>query len=381
MTTPPFRALLLTLLAGGAAGLSCSGPLTGVDGQRFACRDSSECIEGFVCWGGECVTLEESDELERNRKPEEVPPPEDGGSPPGDTRPPATDAGTCVPSTAAELTCDNALDDDCDGRVDCDDVGCDGQTCGTFGRRCTGVACVCSGNGGASEPSETSCTDGKDNDCDGKVDCDDPNCPACAVGSKCVSSACMPITYVKSNSPQPFIDACLQNVHLDVLVGSDDVATSLTALPFAFNFYGASVTQYWVSSNAVLGFGAPNAGFSYTCPLPRTGNPRPAIFAFMDDLIAFNGACIATVGAAPNRKLVVTWKDATDIMATAAVTVSLVLSETSHLVDIVYQNVSSAGFTPLVGLQNAGGTLGTQHVCGGNAQVAPNSGVRFTPTP
>jgi len=50
--------------------------------------------------------------------------------------------------------CDNGIDDDKNGKVDCDDESCK-----------TNPACM-----------ETVCNDGKDDDNDGLVDCDDPDC-------------------------------------------------------------------------------------------------------------------------------------------------------------------------------------------------------------
>jgi len=59
--------------------------------------------------------------------------------------------------------CDNGIDDDNDGLVDCDDPDCS-----------TDPVCVCVPTG----PEDTlwNCIDWEDNDCDGRVDCDDPDC-------------------------------------------------------------------------------------------------------------------------------------------------------------------------------------------------------------
>jgi hypothetical protein len=51
---------------------------------------------------------------------------------------------------------------------------------------------VCRGNGGAIETAEVSCFDGYDNDCDGLVDCADPNCRTdagvCVAESDCTNN-------------------------------------------------------------------------------------------------------------------------------------------------------------------------------------------------
>src|SRR5262245_44293165 len=54
------------------------------------------------------------------------------------------DAGpVCTPRGASELACSDGVDDDCDGQIDCLDPDCNGQTCGTAdGFQCTAGGCV-----------------------------------------------------------------------------------------------------------------------------------------------------------------------------------------------------------------------------------------------
>jgi hypothetical protein len=60
------------------------------------------------------------------------------------TRPSSADAGaTCTPSGSTEAHCSDGKDDDCDGYVDCLDSDCEGKTCGTAsGLTCTSGACL-----------------------------------------------------------------------------------------------------------------------------------------------------------------------------------------------------------------------------------------------
>ncbi|MCH7839013.1 MAG: trypsin-like peptidase domain-containing protein [Planctomycetes bacterium] len=83
----------------------------------------------------------------------------------------------CTPSTEV---CDDGVDNDCDGDVDCADADCSGDP-----------ACACT-------PSTEVCDNGVDDDCDGATDCDDADCsadPACEactlgqVGDSCVDDA------------------------------------------------------------------------------------------------------------------------------------------------------------------------------------------------
>ncbi len=63
----------------------------------------------------------------------------------------------CTVTEDPEVTCDDGVDNDCDGLVDGDDPDCPPQ-------------CV------PTEDPEVTCNDGVDNDCDGLVDGDDPDC-------------------------------------------------------------------------------------------------------------------------------------------------------------------------------------------------------------
>jgi hypothetical protein len=77
----------------------------------------------------------------------------------------------CRPVLGGETTgalCTNKRDDDCDGLVDCDDTQCAG----------TRACCVAylRANGETLQATETSCTDRFDNDCDGALNCKDSDC-------------------------------------------------------------------------------------------------------------------------------------------------------------------------------------------------------------
>ena len=98
----------------------------------------------------------------------------------------------------AELSCNDILDNDCDGLTDCDDPDCDcictnGETrlCPNQNGVCAESVEVCTNSSWPGcdyttllgyEIAELSCNDILDNDCDELTDCDDPDCeddPAC----------------------------------------------------------------------------------------------------------------------------------------------------------------------------------------------------------
>ncbi len=80
-------------------------------------------------------------------------------------------------------TCVDGKDNDCNQAIDCQDPACTGRQCRAPGSSCgpTG-GCV-----------EQTCSDGLDNDGDGPVDCSDPDCAtsACANGGRCTGGGCV----------------------------------------------------------------------------------------------------------------------------------------------------------------------------------------------
>lgn len=84
--------------------------------------------------------------------------------------------------------------DDCDGRTDCLDTDCSGRSCGSNGLTCSTGACRClTVDGGIGPAAETTCNDAFDNDCDGLVDCAEAACAgsSCgAFGKACVGTTC-----------------------------------------------------------------------------------------------------------------------------------------------------------------------------------------------
>ena len=107
------------------------------------------------------------------------------------------ECGACEVTEDAEMTCDDGIDNDCDGAIDADDTDCcpDADGDGFNDAACGGADCNDNDpaiNPGASEQ----CTDAVDNDCDLAIDCADPDCdsdPACcpdADGDGFTDAAC-----------------------------------------------------------------------------------------------------------------------------------------------------------------------------------------------
>ncbi len=74
--------------------------------------------------------------------------------------------------------CNDGIDNNGNLLVDCQEASCNTKSCAANGKKCQGTTCACPGGN-----TETACGDGVDNDCDGFVDCADTDCTgnaACA---------------------------------------------------------------------------------------------------------------------------------------------------------------------------------------------------------
>ena len=151
-------------------GVTCQdGGDNDCDGQTD-CADA-DCVADMACscGNGTCVSGENPCNC-----------PQDCGAPPADETPGAT--------------CQDGLDNDCDGQTVCADSGCGCDlSCSCGDASCTDgeTSCNCPQDCGQPLVHETFCRDGVDNDCDGLTDCDDSECASflfCTCGDGACSS-------------------------------------------------------------------------------------------------------------------------------------------------------------------------------------------------
>jgi hypothetical protein len=276
---------------------------------------------------------------------------------------------------------------------------------------CGGCATVCSSNNmatrtcaggvcnGTCNPGFLDCNNNKQTDgCEVNPNTDNNNCGgcgptfACTGGMVCSGGVCRR-DYTESPSPLAFVNACTTGVQV---TGSpftgpagnlDDGATALQPMPISFSFYGSPVTQFWVNMDGAMGFGTPFGTYNYVCPLPNVTDPASSIMPFAHDLVQRSGVCVSVTGTAPNRQMLITNNNAYIFNDTSySLTFTVVLSETSNLIDFLYQTMTSTvpanlpqaqGSTSIVGLQSSS-TFAYQFSCN-TASVPSGTALRFTP--
>jgi hypothetical protein len=301
--------------------------------------------------------------------------------------------GACGAACARLEVCNNGrCDTSCGNLTSCNgicrDLAHDPGHCGSCGNACdSGEVCVDGECSLVCGPGITNC-DGVCRD----LRVDPQNCGAC--GNRCSSrqicanGMCATISsdsYTLGPSPLMFVNACTQpgaTVFLQAVNGQGiDDAFGTFMLPFTFRFYGAQVRTTWVSSNGVIGFGNPSIEYGNQCSL--TGSVSNAVLAFWDDLITrASGVCVATVGSAPNRQFIATWNDVAllALESTTHLTFSVVLSETTDTVDVLYASAfvtpETQGTSASIGLASA--TAFALECCN-MACLSNNSGKRYTP--
>lgn len=236
-------------------------------------------------------------------------------------------------------------------------------------------------------------------------ECDDDNADAgdgcsdtCTVeaGFNCDTSVaptvCTPVPYLVT----PITAACVDTTTGTSLssIVTDDAVTASAALPFAFTYFGAAVTNWVMSSNGNLQLitDAGDNEWSNTS-LPDSGTPNSTVAAFWDDLLvtgtpAAPTARVITVGTAPNRVFVAEWANyrPTGAPSGAGMTFQAMLYETTdviefHYCDIVGTDTDLTGVSATIGVENADGTDAVEQASFVADAIAEGAGFRFTPNP
>lgn len=182
------------------------------------------------------------------------------------------------------------------------------------------------------------------------------------------------------------LDACAAPGASRLFRSQDDERTRV-ALPFAFRFWATDhpagspvnvTTNGWISLSDTT-----ETRRSSTLGIPYEPNAVVAPF-WRDIVMSGDGMCVATIGASPDRRFVVEWRNATDTLnASTRFTFELVLHETTNLIDFSYVALTSP-YAASVGLENQAGTEAVSSCpadAGNYCRPAVGSRVRYQPIP
>ena len=156
---------------------------------------------------------------------------------------------------------------------------------------------------------------------------------------------------------------------------------------FNFTFYGNVYSQFFVSSNGLVMFGSGSTDNSED-PIPTSGTPNNLIAAFWDDLTISNSGKLlyTTIGAAPNRKLIIQGTNMGFYPSPIFMgTFLVILYEGSNKIQVQYRIIidSSAprsyGESATIGIENSDGTEGVQYSWHGSSLISTGQAISYTP--
>ena len=146
-----------------------------------------------------------------------------------------------------------------------------------------------------------------------------------------------------------------------VALGTGDDNFFSLPIGFDFPFYGVTHTTAYAGTNGLLGFASTSMATPFNDPIPLSDEPNDLIAAFWDDLeVEPPGRLLyETVGAAPNRKLVVQWDRVREFAhLDASHTFQVVLEEATQEILVQYLSMSGDLLNATVGIENSDGSVG-----------------------
>lgn len=172
-------------------------------------------------------------------------------------------------------------------------------------------------------------------------------------------------------TPPAFISACTAPGRAVILPNLDDSA-QLFAMPFAFSFWNTSYAagaMINVATNGWLSFD-PVVRNNLRALMPDPAVPNAVIAPFMTDLVTGpGGICLATLGTAPSRMLVIEWPDAVFFRDRASrLRFEAILFEASGQVNFYYDTLGPvpAGENVTVGVEHQNGQTAAVNCNGAN---------------
>jgi len=146
----------------------------------------------------------------------------------------------------------------------------------------------------------------------------------------------------------------------------DDGAWFAFPIGFSFDFFGNTYTDFYATSNGLVMFGTSSTQYTNR-NIPNSWGANNYIAPFWDDLIIHSSGDIMyqTIGAAPNRKLVIQFTNMSFWNSpTLLGTFQVILYEGSNNIQTQYRSIvdltsdRASGNSATVGLENINGSAG-----------------------
>jgi hypothetical protein len=157
---------------------------------------------------------------------------------------------------------------------------------------------------------------------------------------------------------------------------------------FNFSFFGNGYTQFYLNTNGQILFdGASIDGENVA--IPNASLPNNFIAGFWDDLaVSFTGKILySTIGAAPNRKLIIQFVNMNFYNIPSSFgTYLVILYENTNKIQVQYRlildylSTRAHGGTATIGLENATGSDGKQHSYNNSSAITNEQAISFTPS-
>jgi len=157
---------------------------------------------------------------------------------------------------------------------------------------------------------------------------------------------------------------------------------------FDFTFFGNTYSQFWVSSNGLITLGTGSYDATED-PIPSADLPNNFIAPFWDDLIIdpFGNILYKTIGASPNRKLIIQFRNMGFFTTPQYLgTFSVILYEIDNKIQIQYRtivlpdNPRATGGDATIGIENIDGTSGAQYIYHTPNSVFSRKAISFIPS-
>jgi hypothetical protein len=210
--------------------------------------------------------------------------------------------------------------------------------------------------------------------------------PALAgVGTHVVSYTTPPSSPVAGYIATAGLPNTPETVGLTSVFLMDDDLTNALPIGFNFNFFGASYSEFIISSNGFITFDLMtwDSGCCSGQNIPDTWESNNLIALGWNDLNPSNGGTIGytTIGSAPNRVLIVDFSNVPHYGGGGTpVTAQIKLFEGTDIIEIHCTQSSADGSNHTIGVENASGTCGVTAM-GMNANPGlsvSNEMIRFT---